>query len=124
MRKPSRPRGSKGTIRPRRTADPKHFPLDRSWAQKQRTDRKLSPQSETARANYWANLQQGRKDEQDQINADLEQIGSAPLADITQFGSANISEATLESAAPGDPSAPTIAGLGEGGIVPPPAPGR
>lgn len=124
--KPSRPSGAKRASKPKRTADPMGTPLDRAYAQKVRTDRQgVAYESLAARASYWAKAQKNLEARDDQI---VEQssgaISQGSVRHGTLFGEANISLATLQSgAAPsGTSTSATIAGLGEGGVAPPPPP--
>jgi hypothetical protein len=78
-----------------------------------------------ARASYWSNLQKNNGIEAEQEYSDnVSEITQGFPADQTQFQSANINEATLEPAPA--PSGLTMnqqaeaAGLGPGGIAPPP----
>lgn len=97
--------------------------MNRSHAQELRDDRVLTFESQSARASFWARLQrQQQEQETEQMDEEVASISEGSLHSNTQFATANISEATLESAAPAQPGEATLANLGEGGIAPPPPP--
>ena len=124
QKKPSRPSGTKRAKNPSHVANPLKTPLDRAFAQKLRTDRPLTYESQTARASYWARqqrlLQEQQAQEMDQSVAEISQ--GTLVQSGTQFASANIQSATLQSAVPAVPGNETIAGMTAVGIVPPPPP--
>jgi hypothetical protein len=100
-------------------------PLDRSYAQMLRTDRVLTFESQAARASFWARIQRENAAQLEQTYSDnVAAISQGFPHDQTQFAGANIHLATLDSVpAPSQPSMQgqaTLAGLGEGGIAPPP----
>jgi hypothetical protein len=99
-------------------------PMERSFAQKTRVDRNpLSFESKAQRASFWARQQKMLQQRNEQEMAqNVAEISQGVPHQQTQFGVANIHAATLESALPSNPGQSTIAGLGEGGIVPPPPP--
>jgi hypothetical protein len=101
--------------------DALNTPMNRSHAQELRTDRVLTFESQSARASFWAGLQRRQaQQQQEQMDEDVSSISEGSLKSNTTFATANIEEATLESAAPAQPGEATLAGLGEGGIAPPP----
>ena len=104
-------------------ANPMESPLDRSYAQKLRTDRDLSFESATARSRFWATQQaqlvQVQQSQEDNLNA----ISQGTLRQTgTQIQSANIESTTLNSTAPVDPSQAVSTGVSSEEMVGPPAP--
>ena len=98
--------------------------LDRSYAQKIRTDRRIQGvpyASKAKRARFWANIQDQQAP---QVAQDVAAFSSmAPISEA-DLAVANIHQATLDSAPPADPgSGLSVAGLGQDGAVPPPPPG-
>jgi hypothetical protein len=123
QRRPSRPKGAVRPVKPRKTVDPMRTALDRSTAQKLRTDRTLSFESQTSRANFWARQQkQLFAQEQAQMDQSVAQISQGTLKSQSLFQSANVSQATLQNAAPSTQGGLTVAGMTEAGIAPPPPP--
>ena len=127
VKRPSKPKGVSRGTHPRRVADGTHSTLDRSYAQKIRTDRPgLTYQSKAARASFWAQQQrQLETQEAEVITQSLDMISQGSLAESgTGFRSANIEGATLQSApapsGPSDAAQAQIAGLGPDGVPPPP----
>lgn len=103
--------------------------MERSYAQHLRTDRAaLSFGSKISRANFWANQAKQLADQNEkQLEEDTQSISQGTLQENSTFATANIEEATLQSAAPPNaPSidaTPTIAGIDSGtGVAPPPPP--
>ena len=104
-------------------ADPMMTPLERSTAQKLRVDRELSYQSEAARAHYWAARQRDvAKEDALVLEQSVAAISQGSVRQQTQFASANISSATLQSASPTLPEEAGVAGVGPNGVIPPPPP--
>jgi hypothetical protein len=129
QRRPSRPSATKKPSKARRTADPMDTPMERSYAQKQRTDRAaLSFGSKVNRASFWAQQAKQLADQNEQqLEDDTAAISQGTLQSETQFASANIEEATLQSAPPPNQpsidSTASIAGIDSGtGVAPPPPP--
>ena len=81
--------------------------------------------SQIKRAQYWQNrLAQETQQREFDLAQSVSQLGSQALRDATQFPSANIQSATLESPqAPYGNNPAEAAGL-QGGVTPPPPPGR
>ena len=121
MQRPTRPKTPKRSMHGKSSASPLGTPMERSYAQKARSDRTLSYESMASRAAFWAKAgKQLQAQQQQEMDQSVAQITQGTPAQNTSFGAANIQSATLESAAPVAPGQATIAGLGEGGIVPPP----
>lgn len=99
-------------------------PLDRSYAQKLRTDRKVAYETPAARAAFWARQQVLVALEQDrEMNQSVVEISQGNPRSQTAFETANIQGATLDSPPPPIPGmAATVAGLTEAGVAPPPPP--
>lgn len=115
-----------GPLRPRKTSTssaPKTS-LDRSYAQKVRPDRRVAGiayGSKARRAEFWDNIQ---AQQAQQIAEDVAAFSSMSPISEADLATANIHQATLESAAPSDPSSGlSVAGLGQDGFVPPPPTG-
>ena len=102
--------------------------MDRAYAQKIRTDRPgLAYETERKRAEYWAKVQgQVAAEEERAMEQNVAEITVQNPRQGTSFADANIEGATLDSPPPPySPSVePTVAGIGQGGIVPPPPPSR
>lgn len=120
------PRRASGPKRPSHPASNtlRKPPLERSYAQKIRADRQgngPSYASKAKRAAFWAGIQA----EQAGANQNaIDEISSAPPVDSTPLATANIHQATLESAPPSLPgSSISVAGLDQSGFVPPPPTG-
>jgi len=126
QRKPSRPTGAKRASHAKHVADPMGTPMDRAYAQHIRSDRKgVSYETLASRASFWANAQKRLEAQNDRtVEESSGSISEGSPRHGTSFAEANISLATLQSAAaPSGPSSQaTIAGLGQGGIAPPPPP--
>ena len=122
-RRPHKPRGSRGRVTPGRVADPARTHLTRSYAQKLRT-RELSPQSMGDRAAFWAKLTAQEESYEKEMETEAQSVmAQPPIKAGNQIKSATLPSATLENA----PALPadygiTVAGIGQGGIVPPPPP--
>lgn len=121
---PRRPQGPK---RPRRSppgAQPRPPRLERSYAQKVRADRQgagPSWESRAKRAAFWAGVQAAQAaDQQDALNY----VSSSPPVGETPLATANIRQATIESAAPVPPGYTiSVPGMDQTGLVPPPPTG-
>ncbi len=112
--------GPKRPSKPKHVGTPSSLSLDRSFAQKVRTDRTL-PNYETPakRAAFWAKQQAAlAANEQAQMDQSVAQISQGTPKENTQFRTANIRAATLQSAPPTLESQQSL--LGPGGIAPPP----
>jgi hypothetical protein len=128
VRRPKRPKGAHRPTRPHAVADPARTPMERSYAQKIRTDRPgLSFASASARASFWSRMQRELSQEEEvDMERNVAEISQGSPRANTAFRVANIEGATLASAAP--PSQPsiqeqaTLAGIGPDGVVPPPPP--
>lgn len=127
MPRPTRPRNPSRPSTPRHVADPKRVPLERSYAQAVR--RGLAGKtymSDVQRAEYWARQQRMLAPQlEEQFSDNVAEISQGFPHEQTQFATANIELATLQSEpSPSQPSIDeqaTAAGLGPGGIAPPPA---
>jgi hypothetical protein len=101
-----------------------HTPLERSYAQKTRVDRVGKGPSYTSkvkRAQFWADIQARQAA---QIQAELDATSSTIPIKSVNLATANIHQATLDSAPPQLPgSGISVAGLGNDGFVPPPPTG-
>lgn len=123
QRSPKRPTGPKRPSHVTRVATPTSMKLDRSYAQKVRVDRGNGVNYETlaARTRFWANQQSALAAEQNQqIDQSLAPISQGTLKENSQFASANVRSANLNSPPPTLDSQQSL--LGPGGIAPPPPP--
>lgn len=98
-----------------------HVPLERSFAQKVRPDRRekgVAYESKTKRAAFWARIQ---AQQAAAVKQSVDFVSSMPPLTSVALASANIHSATLDSAAPTLPdSGVSVAGLDQTGFVPPP----
>ena len=121
------PRRADGTKRPRKMSSSTaghHTPLERSYAQMTRHDRRekgVSYASKSKRAAFWAGIQARAAAEQKRsVDAASSML---PVTSLNLAG-ANVHAATLESALPTPPgSGISVAGLDSQGYAPPPATG-
>jgi hypothetical protein len=122
QRRPKRPTGAHRAAKPKHVGSPLSSPLDRAYAQSLRTDRPaLSFVSKAKRAAFWAAQSKALESQQQQDeDQSVAAISQGRVGAETTVAGANIAAATLEEAAPS--AQPTVAGLGEGGIAPPPPP--
>ncbi len=123
MKKPTRPSGPKSPQKMSSNTKEHHTHLERSYAQKIRVDRQgkgPAYASMAKRAAFWRQIQDQQAQ---QVQQSLDNFTSnVPLTQV-DFAGANIHQSTLQSAAPQDPSnGISVAGIGDGGIVPPPPP--
>jgi hypothetical protein len=122
VRQPKRPTGPKRPGHASRIATPTSLKLDRSFAQKVRVDRTLpNYESPAKRATFWANRMKALAVyDQEVIDASLNPISQGSLKQNSQFATANIKLADLNSPPPTLDSQQSL--LGPGGIAPPPPP--
>ena len=101
-----------------------HVPLERSFAQKVRPDRRekgVAYESKTKRATFWARIQ---AQQAAAVKQSVDFVSSMPPLTSVALASANIHSATLSSAPPTPPdSGISVAGLDQTGFVPPPPAG-
>ena len=114
--------GVKRPTKPSHVASPASLHLDRSFAQKVRTDRTLpNYESPAKRAAFWANRMKALATyDQEVVDQSLNPISQGSLVQNSQFASANIHVADLNSPPPTLDSQQSL--LGPGGIAPPPPP--
>lgn len=97
--------------------------MTRSYAQKLRT-RTLSPETMVNRAAFWAAVTKAEERQEAEIDAEAQSVmAQPPVRAANQIQSATLPSATLENA----PALPpeygvTVAGVGQGGMIPPPPP--
>ena len=122
QRLPKRPTGAKRPSHVARVASPTSLKLDRSYAQKIRTDRGGATYETAAkRAQFWARQQAALAAQQQQeMDQSLGQISQGTLKQDSAFASANIRAANLNSPPPTLDTQQSL--LGPGGIAPPPPP--
>ncbi len=122
-RPPTRATGPKRPAKMGTNTAQSHVPLERSFAQKVRADRRekgVSYESKTKRAVFWARIQ---AQQAAAVKQSVDFVSSMPPLTSVSLASANIRSATLESAPPAPPGAGiSIAGLDQTGFVPPPPP--
>ena len=125
QKSPKRPNGTHRPSHPTNAASGMSLKLDRSFAQKVRAATTTGVNYETAakRAAFWARQQRELAAYETQVmDASVGEISQGTPKQNSQFASANIRGATLQSAAPALPGETTIAGIEGGGIAPPPPP--
>lgn len=123
QRLPKRPTGTKRPTRISGHASPSSLKLDRSYAQKIRTDRTGMPyESMAKRAQFWAHQQAALAAEQQRIvDESVGQISQGTFKENLTFASANIHSANMNTPPPSMPDTMQSI-LGPGGIAPPPPP--
>ncbi len=121
-RQPRHRVGPKRPSKPSHVGTPTSLSLDRSFAQKVRTDRTLpNYESPAKRATFWANRMKALATyDQEVIDQSLNPISQGSLVQNSQFATANVRLASLNSPAPTLDSQQSL--LGPGGIAPPPPP--
>jgi cation diffusion facilitator CzcD-associated flavoprotein CzcO len=122
QRQPKRPTGPKRPGHTSHIATPTSLKLDRSYAQKVRTDRAVpNYESPAKRATFWANRMKALAIYAEEVvNQSLNPISQGTLKQNSQFATANVKLASLNSPPPTLNSQQSL--LGPGGIAPPPPP--
>ena len=120
-RQPSRANGPKRPAKTGSNTAKNHTPMDRSYAQKVRPDRRekgVSYESKTKRAQFWAHIQ---SQQAAAVAQSVSMFSSMPPLASVSVASANIHSATLDSAPPAMPGTGiSVAGLDSQGFAPPP----
>ena len=85
--------------RPKAVADAMHTPMERSFAQKLRTDRVESYATPAARASYWAHRTAQLQAEQDAtVSASVKELSNGLSSEARQFGPSDVSTTPVASA--------------------------